>query len=126
MNWPHIGVLHRTPEKASPGWRKCEMVMSFLLLPSNPSSPNSLLHFMGHQNVMADRCIPYKLLISYAMHLCLRLMSNAFHKLILPSAENTPTKRLLNRQSIVPAKVIGISLNEDLEKITKPKTAPER
>lgn len=40
--------------------------------------------------------------------------------------ENTPTKRMLNRQCIMPAKVTGISLNEDLEKITKPKTAPER
>ncbi|XP_018408742.1 PREDICTED: coiled-coil domain-containing protein 81 [Nanorana parkeri] len=40
--------------------------------------------------------------------------------------ENTPTKRLLNRQCIVPAKVTAISLNEDLERITKPKTAPER
>ncbi|XP_072258450.1 coiled-coil domain-containing protein 81 [Pyxicephalus adspersus] len=40
--------------------------------------------------------------------------------------ENTPAKRLLNRQCIVPAKVTGISLNEDLDKITKPKTAPER
>ncbi|KAM5180386.1 coiled-coil domain-containing protein 81 [Mantella aurantiaca] len=40
--------------------------------------------------------------------------------------ENTPPKRLLNRQCMVPAKVTGISLNEDLEKMIKPKTAPER
>ncbi|XP_040278578.1 coiled-coil domain-containing protein 81 [Bufo bufo] len=38
--------------------------------------------------------------------------------------ENSATKRLLNRQYIVPATVTAISLNED--KIPKPKTAPER
>ncbi|XP_073518131.1 coiled-coil domain-containing protein 81 [Phyllobates terribilis] len=40
--------------------------------------------------------------------------------------DNSPGKRLLNRQCIVPAKVTGISLSEDLETIPKPKTAPER
>ncbi|KAM3934534.1 coiled-coil domain-containing protein 81 [Leptodactylus fuscus] len=45
----------------------------------------------------------------------------------LSSRRETPTtKRLLNRQYIVPARVTGISLTEDLEKIPKPKTAPER
>ncbi|KAM4699184.1 coiled-coil domain-containing protein 81 [Discoglossus pictus] len=37
--------------------------------------------------------------------------------------ESLSSKRLLNRQCIVPAKVTGISLIEDLEKIAKPKTA---
>ncbi|XP_063807442.1 coiled-coil domain-containing protein 81 isoform X2 [Pseudophryne corroboree] len=40
--------------------------------------------------------------------------------------ENSPTKRLLNRQAMVPARVTGISLSDDLEKLIKPKTAPER
>ncbi|XP_053564617.1 coiled-coil domain-containing protein 81 [Bombina bombina] len=40
--------------------------------------------------------------------------------------ESSSTKRLLNRQCIVPAKVTGISLMEDLERIVKPKTAPAR
>ncbi|XP_075054790.1 coiled-coil domain-containing protein 81 [Mixophyes fleayi] len=39
---------------------------------------------------------------------------------------NSPPKRLLNREIMVPARVTGISLSEDLEKMTKPKTAPER
>ncbi|XP_044143033.1 coiled-coil domain-containing protein 81 [Bufo gargarizans] len=38
--------------------------------------------------------------------------------------ENSATKRLLNRQYIVPARVTAISLSEDI--IPKPKTAPER
>ncbi|XP_075707546.1 coiled-coil domain-containing protein 81 isoform X6 [Rhinoderma darwinii] len=40
--------------------------------------------------------------------------------------DDSATKRLLNRQYIVPARVTGISLSEDLEKVPKPKTAPER
>ncbi|KAG8534617.1 hypothetical protein GDO81_018998 [Engystomops pustulosus] len=40
--------------------------------------------------------------------------------------ENSSAKRLLNRQNLVPARVIGISLSQDLERIPKPKTAPER
>ncbi|KAM4797003.1 coiled-coil domain-containing protein 81 [Rhinophrynus dorsalis] len=40
--------------------------------------------------------------------------------------ESSSSKRLLNRQCIVPAKVTGVSFNEELEKIMKPKTAPER
>ncbi|CAH2225580.1 coiled-coil domain-containing 81 isoform X1 [Pelobates cultripes] len=38
---------------------------------------------------------------------------------------STP-KRLLNRPHIVPAKLTGISFSEELERIIKPKTAPER
>ncbi|KAM9320760.1 coiled-coil domain-containing protein 81 [Gastrophryne carolinensis] len=45
---------------------------------------------------------------------------------ITSKREHSPTKRLLNRQCMVPAKVTGISLSEDLEKIPKPRTAPER
>ncbi|KAG8534973.1 hypothetical protein GDO81_029798 [Engystomops pustulosus] len=40
--------------------------------------------------------------------------------------ENSSAKRLLNRQNLVPARVIGISLSQDLERIPKPKTGPER
>ncbi|XP_056417364.1 coiled-coil domain-containing protein 81 isoform X2 [Hyla sarda] len=40
--------------------------------------------------------------------------------------ENATAKRLLNRQHIVPARVTSISLSQDLERIPKPKTAPER
>ncbi|XP_069615379.1 coiled-coil domain-containing protein 81 [Ranitomeya imitator] len=40
--------------------------------------------------------------------------------------DNSPGKRLLNRQYIVPARVTGVSLSEDLEAIRRPKTAPER
>ncbi|MEE6473057.1 hypothetical protein FKM82_009833 [Ascaphus truei] len=40
--------------------------------------------------------------------------------------ESPSYKRLLNRQSIVPAKVTGISLIEDVDRSIKPKTAPER
>ncbi|XP_068122871.1 coiled-coil domain-containing protein 81 isoform X2 [Hyperolius riggenbachi] len=39
--------------------------------------------------------------------------------------EPSSSKRLLNRECIVPAKVTGFSLHEDLEP-TKPRTAPER
>nr|XP_016848184.1 PREDICTED: coiled-coil domain-containing protein 81 [Anolis carolinensis] len=37
--------------------------------------------------------------------------------------ENLPPKRLLSRQAITPAKVSGVSLTEDLEKILKAKTS---
>ncbi|KAM4044861.1 coiled-coil domain-containing protein 81 [Anomaloglossus baeobatrachus] len=43
---------------------------------------------------------------------------------VLSRRENSLSKRLLNRQCIVPAKVTGISLSEDLERISK--TAPQR
>ncbi|XP_074837475.1 coiled-coil domain-containing protein 81 [Carettochelys insculpta] len=39
--------------------------------------------------------------------------------------ENLPVKRLLSRQSIVPAKVSAISLTDELEKNIKQKNAPE-
>ncbi|EMP35025.1 Coiled-coil domain-containing protein 81, partial [Chelonia mydas] len=40
--------------------------------------------------------------------------------------ENLPIKRLLSRQSIVPAKVSGFNLTDELEKNIKQKNAPER
>ncbi|KAM8975360.1 coiled-coil domain-containing protein 81 isoform 2-T2 [Pelodytes ibericus] len=40
--------------------------------------------------------------------------------------ECTPSKRFLNRQCIIPTKVTGISFSQDLERLVKPKTAPER
>ncbi|KAG9470358.1 hypothetical protein GDO78_018034 [Eleutherodactylus coqui] len=40
--------------------------------------------------------------------------------------ENSAAKRLLSRPCMVPARVTGISLSELLEKVPKPKTAPER
>ncbi|XP_067424751.1 coiled-coil domain-containing protein 81 isoform X2 [Emydura macquarii macquarii] len=51
-----------------------------------------------------------------------RAHSNSSNKKV---AENLPIKRLLSRQSIVPATVLGFNLTDELEKNIKQKNAPE-